>query len=69
MFDIDIYIKCFQATDQNELKKKEVSAPTGEEKENIHCGKHECALEFHSRTILYKAFSCIILHFFVVCFC
>lgn len=64
-----MYINFFQATEQNELKKREVSDPTVEEKENIQCGKHKRAIQFHSGTILHKAFSCIILHFFVVCFC
>lgn len=41
-------------------KKNEASAATGEEKENICCCKHECAQEFQSATILYKA---VIHHF------
>lgn len=46
----------FQAHRPKLTKKKEISAPTVEEKENIHCGKHECALEFHSGAILYRSF-------------
>ena len=48
-----MHIKFFQATHQNELIKREVFTPTGEEKENTRSGKHKWALEFHAGRFLH----------------